>query len=78
MATLATKRGSLVAKEKMLVALATVSVAISSPEGAPVFRLEVFKRERILKVETQKRVRKTASWLLKRGFKIIYLEESDL
>ena len=59
----------------MLVALATISVAILSLEGAPVFRLEVFKRERILKVETQKRVRKTASWLRKRGFKIIYLEE---
>lgn len=42
-------------------------------KGAPFFRLEVFRREGILKVEAQKRVRKTASWLLKRGFKIIYL-----
>ena len=32
-ATLATKLEFLVAKEKMLVALATVSVAISSPEA---------------------------------------------
>ena len=44
-------------------------------KGAPFFRLEVFKMEGISKNEAQERVRKTASWLLKRGFKIIYFEE---
>ena len=39
-------------------------------KGHPFFRLEVFKREGILKVEAQKIVGKSASWLLKRGFKI--------
>ena len=40
---MATKLEFLVAKEKMLVALATVSVAISSPEGSPMKKHEEAK-----------------------------------
>ena len=45
----------------------------ASPERGTLFGLEVVKREGISKVEEQKIVRKIASWVLKRGFKIIYL-----
>ena len=42
----------------------------ASPERCTLFRLEVFIRKGISKAEAQKIVRKIASWLLKRVFKI--------